>query len=435
MAQDEFDVSDWINRLADELNILAQSATGEYRDLANQDIDEIFLLKFNLDTTNAIELLQTHPIIKRELTGTEKDTAIMIVRPDGSHRVEWNRLVNSLVRNTVKEGDGHNAAKTLHKYLTLGDKKRLPGYELIFFRGLKFEDRVDIGEGAFIISYEDIVKRGLVKVREDVPLGHDNLDYRDQDVSVFVRELTWGPGIEQQRPLFPFNIDKYSVEFKYIYEEDIGIVFDFLSIVTHQELELLSIQYRGAKFMEVISFHFLESQGSTIFGTVNNGMESGFSPRADALSEQEVSAFHEFMNNWMNAGSNLKVDLAISRLASSVSRKGRGRYWIQDRILDISIALEIMYKLGHTEITYKLSTRAGYFLGSNGEERTEIFNKVKNFYRARSYIVHGTQKRSPDFEQAFADGYDLACNTLSKLLRQGNISESDWDNLVLGDFA
>ena len=254
MAQDEFEVSDWINRLGDELNTLAQSVTGEFRDLANQAIGTVFLPKLNSDTTNAIELLRTHRIIEHELIGAGRDTGFMMVKPTGGSWVELDDLVKSLVRSTVIKGDGYNVAKALHKYLTLGDKKRLPGYELIFFRGLKVENRVEIGEGAFITSYDEIVKLGLVKLRDNPPLGYSVSEYRDKDVLVFVRKLTWGPGIEKQHPGPVFlSFDKYTnIEVKYLYEEDIGVVFGFLSIVTRQGLEYLSTQYRGDKFMENI---------------------------------------------------------------------------------------------------------------------------------------------------------------------------------------
>ena len=38
-----------------------------------------------------------------------------------------------------------------------------------------------------------------------------------------------------------------------------------------------------------------------------------------------------------------------------------------------TVVLETMYGLDAPEITYKLGTRAGWYLGTNGEERIEIF--------------------------------------------------------------
>ena len=444
MAQNEFEVSDWVNRLAGELNILTQSVTAsrinmptltneQYRNLANQAahgaevkiLFEEYIPELNSDITNAIELLRTHPIVQRELAGSNDDSAIMMITPRGSSRADWNRLVRRLVRSAIK-GDGHRAANKLHKYLTLSDEKRLPGYEITLFRGLKVEGRIKIGRGAFIASYDDIVKCGLLKAGENVPWD-DHPDYRNKDVSALVRHLKWGPGITP--PLSGSNIGPTpKVTFPYLdNRENLGIIFDFLSIVTRQELEILSVQFRGAKFMEDIDANF-PAYAVTAFS--ENGMRRGVSPRKDALSVQEVSAFREFIHNWINASSNLKIDLAVRRLASSVSRKGRFR--LQDSILDVSIALEIMYELDDPGLTYKLSTRAGYFLGTDAERRIEIYDKVSKFYNARSYIVHGERKRKrPDLEQAFVDGYDLARSTLSELLCQKN--KPEWKELVMGD--
>ena len=181
----------------------------------------------------------------------------------------------------------------------------------------------------------------------------------------------------------------------------------------------------------------MESYDATVDGIARHSMEREFSRRLGALlTEQDVSVFQDFMKNWRKTGSDfksdLKVNLVISRLVSSVSRDGRGFFWIQDGILDISIALEIMYETDGPGITRKLSERAGNFLGSNTEEFIEKRDKVRNFYGVRSYIVHGDDEdESPDFEQAFDDGYGVGRNTLFKLLCRGN--RPDWDNLVMGD--
>ena len=124
-----------------------------------------------------------------------------------------------------------------------------------------------------------------------------------------------------------------------------------------------------------------------------------------------------------------RLGLAIRRLASSLSRTGRFR--IEDRILDIAIALEIMYGLDDPEITYKLRTRAAYLLGTSPEERVEIFDKIGNFYGGRSATVHGSRGRRQqiDPEEALADGLGIARRTTLALLRYGGVP--NWNRLVL----
>ena len=73
-------------------------------------------------------------------------------------------------------------------------------------------------------------------------------------------------------------------------------------------------------------------------------------------------------------GNRDSLELAIRRLAALPSREGR--FGTEDRLLDTAIALEAVYSLDAPEITYKLGIRAARYLGTNGEERIQIFRKV-----------------------------------------------------------
>jgi hypothetical protein len=44
-----------------------------------------------------------------------------------------------------------------------------------------------------------------------------------------------------------------------------------------------------------------------------------------------------------------------------------------------------------SELTYRLSMRVAYLLGTNDETRKRLFRDVKEFYDLRSTIVHGSQ--------------------------------------------
>ncbi|MCY3773297.1 MAG: HEPN domain-containing protein [Gemmatimonadetes bacterium] len=93
------------------------------------------------------------------------------------------------------------------------------------------------------------------------------------------------------------------------------------------------------------------------------------------------------------------TSLAITRYTNALSRSGRFRQ--EDCILDIAIALEIVYGLDGGEITHKLSTRAGWYLGNDYKERDQIREKIKLFYKLRSCIVHG-EKKSRDCKKTNA---------------------------------
>ena len=82
--------------------------------------------------------------------------------------------------------------------------------------------------------------------------------------------------------------------------------------------------------------------------------------------------------------------LAIRRLAGSFSRPG-GRFGQEDRILDVAIALEMLYggMTGH-----KLAQRAAALLGEIAAEQKGTYDQAKGFYDVRSRIVHGKEPPS-----------------------------------------
>ena len=93
------------------------------------------------------------------------------------------------------------------------------------------------------------------------------------------------------------------------------------------------------------------------------------------------------------------------------------------------IALEAMYQVGPPEQTYRLATRASYFLEESAESRIATYKAVRDFYKARSTIVHGG---TGDEGDVLNGSLDIAWRTLTKLVLEGGPSSfTDWDELVI----
>ena len=120
----------------------------------------------------------------------------------------------------------------------------------------------------------------------------------------------------------------------------------------------------------------------------------------------------------------------VGRLSEALGRDGR--FAVEDRILDVAIALEQMYQLDGGEISHKMRTRVAWFLGADAESRLREMRAVKEFYEARSAIVHNRKRKGVTRRQrhAFAKGFDIARRSLFKLLREE--PPEDWDALVVG---
>ena len=90
-----------------------------------------------------------------------------------------------------------------------------------------------------------------------------------------------------------------------------------------------------------------------------------------------------------------------------------------------------MYDLPQGKISRKLRNRVSAYLGTDSESREGIKESVKEFYDARSNIVHsrsGNVSLRKKFE-AFGKGFDIARRTLFKLLHEG--PPENWDELLI----
>ena len=439
MTENEFEASEWISRLGEALEKLADSVTAshigwttltneQYRELARTAIhgfeasfffDEYFP-NLNSDPTDVIELFRSHPIVQRTLAGSNDQTAIMMVTPKQGSRVEWKRLARYLAKSTIKH-NGEHAAQILNRYLILSDEKRLPGYEMTLFCGLEVNKRIELGRGMFIASYDEIVELGLIREpRERGPWNDDLPDYSAMKATALVRPIEWGPGITPPKT----SKDIFSppeINFSYLdKQEDIVVCLDLLSITTRHRLDVLSVIPRGEKFMEDLDPNFRQDPPF--------GFKPNYPWKKKVLTAQDAARFENSLRDWINFNQNRSLlGFAIRRLASSVSREGR--FGLQDGILDISIALEILYQTGNMELSYKLATRVGYFLEADIEKRNKVFQKVREFYKIRSLIVHGGNQDAEKLKEAFDEGFALARDTLLKILCKG--WPKDWDELVM----
>ena len=419
----------------------------EYRTLANRaqhdsDAEVAFEeshIELTDDPSDVIAILCEHPIVRQSLGQSTQDQAIQFVAPYRTSRVSLETLASSLTKLAIKT-DAVTAAKTLHQFLTLGEARELRAYEVTLFYGLKLDGCLKIGKGAFLASYEDAkavcgdfpslrLRNPPAGIEQRHPLGD-----APRSIAAFVREMTWGPaitstGMEPEKALttrFQFSIEAESVEDRsssFQFPRDHETVRDFLCIATGKHQVSRRQYVRVEKWME-------DLDPNIRFGWTSGGGWVNDWWRDNHLSEESAATFLEMIRAWRTCQRDRdRLALAIRRLAALSSRSGR--FGTEDRILDAAIALETMYSVDAPEITYKLATRAGYFLGLDGDERMDIFRTVKDFYRVRSAIIHGSRskRRQIDLGKALSDGQQLARDTLLAFLRDGRVP--DWERLVM----
>lgn len=104
----------------------------------------------------------------------------------------------------------------------------------------------------------------------------------------------------------------------------------------------------------------------------------------------DASARRQLQENWprvkeaMQSPSNY-LGLPLRRLVDGL---GRARH--DDRIIDYAIGLEaLLTKSAQGELSYRFALRGATILGEGGEDKHQAFQELRDFYQARSKIVHG----------------------------------------------
>ncbi len=441
-----FNASDWIGRLAAALEDVAAQArpafpfspeaphcgsldeywpniNQQYRALAarakhDPAAAQLFAespLWLKSDPVAARAILREHPLLQPGLIGSGKRTGIgfMLAKRDWFH-VELKSLVAHLAKRTIKES-GEQAAQLLHRYLAAGAEANLPADEIAILDGLKLDRRFDLDRDAYLAPYED------------VKATYGLSDPRPKSTTALVRSLRWGPGVA---PLPDGGACAAKVKYRFPgdYETDLAdplpddnkVLVDLLSIATRTPLIFHTSFVCVAKWIEDIDPNFACSFRSSA------AYLSDPTTKEHLFSQQDAAAFAALASRWCTyRGRRDVIDLAIGRLAASFARGG-GPFSTEDRILDVSIALELMYGPIKQKLSHQLAIRAERLLGQGGG----IANRVKSFYRVRSAIVHGQKKIKGGrdaIDATLTDGRELACCTLAELLFRGPIR--DWDKL------
>lgn len=309
------------------------------------------------------------------------------------------------------------AADSFARMIEDGERQDLTFHAIMVFRGLHVEGKHNIAGELSVISWQEALKYLQPSMARSLVGKHNSIGR--EPLGAVVVPGKWGPAIVPQDFDFEANWPARNESFR----DDALLLIDLMA-VTHSS----RVRSTGGHTMGV------EQEIERLTGThpfpirfariLSDDLSNVVPPVTPEMSPRKFSEVASLFEKICNDQSRWR--LALSRLASSLSRSGP--HANSDAIIDVAIALEIMYQL-ESEHAYKLATRASYFLGGNAEDRVSIFETVKDFYKARSSIVHGRPKYNED---VFAKGFGAARRTLSKLALEGSPSKaSNWDQLVI----
>ena len=376
-------------------------------------------------------ILLRHPTIARVVGPIiGRDNFYMRVLNSGGSTSPADLAAGLMARAAEHSGDRlRKAAGELHAFLVSAGEEDAPalpdgldrGYDVVLFHGPIVKERIDVAEDVALLPFEEV--RAFVDeelVFELAPPGAGF--HRFQSVGAAARTYRWRPAFH--RAGYERGLDSH----------DPGPFFHrartFLQLlgVAHAApvLPLAELSHRIDR-----SAGRLLGKGKQSPGFYRSWPAKGFDgfDECPVLRPEALAEAKEAFEN--RAGERYRrMAPVVGRLAEALARNGP--FAVADRILDVGIALERMYVLDEGKIGRKLRNRASGFLGTDAESRERIRESVREFYDARSDIVHNRlHKVSPERVQAaFGKGFDIARRSLFRLLREG--PPEDWSTLGCG---
>ena len=464
MNSERFAVAEWIDRLASELrklaeaqepylkeyyrqnpptHVLSEDGSIEPPPIALDDLRDLYGMARHSHVLSdwsyfaplgalldpARNILRSHPTLARVVNPIiGRDEFFLEILNMGQSTSSADLVAGLMIRAAELPGDCfRTAAAELNALLepvvdTEGKAGPLEGldvaYDLVLFYGLTVKERIDIGDGMAMVPFGQLrafVDKSLVE--KLAPHSAVFSDWRS--VGAVVRPFRWRPVFSRPgyfRDGDPRRPNGFFREAQ---------VFLELLAVAHAA-PVLSIAGLG----ECID----RSAGRLL------GLEHYSNSEYGRRSAERFDAFQECPRNSLDALDQAKaafenrrgeryaeVAPIVSRLSEALAR-GEG-FAHEMRIVDVAIALENLYGLPQWGKSLTLQRRASGYLGTDPASRERIKQSVKEFYDARSNIVHGARgEASPQqTHRWFASGFDIARRTLFKMLHEGR--PNDWDAL------
>ena len=104
-----------------------------------------------------------------------------------------------------------------------------------------------------------------------------------------------------------------------------------------------------------------------------------------------------------------------------------------DLAIDLRIALESLFldEGNNAELSFRLAVRAAWYLGAEGQERTRIFNALRDAYNIGSKAVHTGQGYDEKIPARLFEAQDICRMSILRRISEGG-NPPNWKKVVLG---
>ena len=390
------------------------------RDIRGRGELSQYEIRFGAGFTDVVNLLRRHPAVSKLIgesgcTEVEYGLSGLHTMIHFAGREQFLRsLIERVLHFSVVWGE-MDGAKRFDEALRMGAGRGLPGHEVTFFSGLDLGGPWQVVPGLSLMPYESFRQQLDVMGRYGYDSSLGKVLWQDEfgvrpAVAVLMRRFKWGPAFSCGEPAIPQNHD-------YEYGDGLlesGSLIDILSTVTEMPLQIVAHHSRAEQwFYDLlgdgfdIGCHYFRR--SPVDSDPGRGREIGTRERRQFVEAVELWA--EFADK-----DRRRAQLVASRLSGAVSRKGT--LALEDRILDVAIALEMLYAMTRRE---KLANWAAVLLDDNREDRDETRQKVEALHDCRTGIVHDLSYagRLEATNDVYSGGFTIARRSLLVHLKRG----------------
>ncbi len=383
-------------------------------------------VEFNADTSAAIQSLCDHPVLCEIATDDSDSRGIQITVLGSGVSLSRRKALLHILAQIVLHAIVFGITRSIERFddvLNLGKENRLPGFEATFVVGIRLDTQWSIADGLRAVPYDQfrakLIPPSAASSYDEMLRPHST---GSAPLFVLIRESRWGPAVSRAGTLS----DPGELRLRFQSEHDALSFTDSLALAVGRPLMVIAQSQRADRWVHDILGPNL---GVGIYGESPGPKHADIYEDAKLTTEQRENFRRLFTYRRPSKRKPSRhVDLAVSRLISALGR--RGMLAEEDSVLDIAIAMEALYQPGMGEITEKLSSRAAWLLGSGVDERKRIRKSIKEFYKLRSKIAHGSKLGASDDIQRTV--FDVACRTLECYAIAGAVP-SNWDGIVMGE--
>ncbi|MXO71155.1 HEPN domain-containing protein [Alteraurantiacibacter buctensis] len=192
------------------------------------------------------------------------------------------------------------------------------------------------------------------------------------------------------------------------------------------QLLMLSISLVTGGFSGIRNRTYTYEEDS-LFGLMGQGIFGGTSryPKGSNKLLKDGAEVAKYLQKLSDFSYPRAIELAAMRLL-----KSRSLSTIEDSIIDLGIAIEVLLVQGsRQEISMRAALRGAFLLSSEPVERRKLYESFRDLYNARSATVHDGETPKK-FRRRLAEWDQLIDRLIKSLLARGEFP--DWDTLVLG---